>query len=185
MKTLDTALSILELFLTEEHTLSVTEIAAVTGLPKSKVSRLLAVFRQRGFLEQDSESRRYKVGLVAFEFGSHYVKSHPLAHEALPIMRTIVDACGHSTTLSIMNGDTVLHLMAVEGPLYTEGHWRVGNRLPFHATSAGKVLIAGLDAAMLYDLLGRNEMKPITSLTTVDEATLRRQLDESAAAASV
>lgn len=178
MKTLDTALKLLKLFETDEQTLSVTEIADASGLPKSKVSRLLAVFRSNGFLEQDDQTRRYRIGLAAFELGSNYVKSQPLAHEALPVMRQIVEQTGHSTTLTVMRGDLILHLLAVEGPHYVDGRWRVGNRLPYFATSAGKVLVAGMTPDHAAGFVARHPLAAITPATVTDPAELRRQIDE-------
>ncbi|MFK8252072.1 IclR family transcriptional regulator [Ancylobacter terrae] len=178
MKTLDTALKLLRLFDTDEQTLSVTEIAEASGLPKSKVSRLLAVFRTNGFLEQDELTRRYRIGLAAFELGSNYVKSQPIAHEALPVMRQIVEQTGHSTTLTVMRGELVLHLLAVEGPHYIDGRWRVGNRLPYFATSAGKVLVAGMDPELIAGFIARHPPTAITPATVTDPEALRRQLAE-------
>ncbi|MGX9177070.1 IclR family transcriptional regulator [Mesorhizobium sp. BHbdii] len=177
MKTLDTALDILRLFITIE-TLSVGDVCLATGLPKSKVSKLLAVFRDQNMLEQDPTTRRYKVGITAFELGSRYPKSSALARDALPVLRRIMESSGLSSTMSVMNRDIVLHLMAVEGPLYAEGHWRVGNRLPAHATSAGKVLLAGLAKQELRGFLDRNPMTPITAATVTDPVVLTDQLEE-------
>ncbi|TGS87418.1 IclR family transcriptional regulator [Mesorhizobium sp. M3A.F.Ca.ET.174.01.1.1] len=178
MKTLDTALKLLKLFEMEEQTLSVTEIAEATALPKSKVSRLLADFRANGFLEQDEQTRRYRVGLAAFELGSNYIKSQPLAHAALPVLRQIVDRTGHSTTLSVMRGDLILHILAVEGPHYIDGRWRVGNRLPFHATSAGKILLAGLTPGGFEAFIAGRKLDPITPSTVVDPKVFRQQVEE-------
>jgi DNA-binding IclR family transcriptional regulator len=178
MKTVDSALKILQLFQSEKHTLSVTEIAAALDLEKSKVSRLLAAFRRNGFLEQDAVTKRYKVGLAAFELGSNYVKSQPIAHEALPIMRGIVDSTGHSTTLTVMHDWLALHIMAVEGPYFIDGRWRVGNRLPIHATSAGKVLLAGLENREVDEFLATHPLREITKQTVTDPAVLQRQLDK-------
>jgi IclR family acetate operon transcriptional repressor len=178
MKTLDTALKLLKLFESDDLTLSVTEIADASGLPKSKVSRLLASFRANGFLEQDEQTRRYRIGLAAFELGSNYVKSQPLAHEALPVLRHVVEQTGHSTTLSVMRDDLILHLLAVEGPHYIDGRWRVGNRLPYHATSAGKVLLAGMPSANVASFIARHPPVQITPSTVCDPAILRRQIDD-------
>ncbi len=175
MKTLDTALDILRLFITNE-TMSVGDVCLATGLPKSKVSKLLAVFRDQNVLEQDPTTRRYKVGITAFELGSRYPKSRALARDAFPVLRRIMEKSGLSSTLSVMNGDIVLHLMAVEGPLYAEGHWRVGNRLPAHATSAGKVLLAGMGKPELDGFLVRNTLSPITAMTVTDPDVLVGQL---------
>jgi IclR family acetate operon transcriptional repressor len=178
VKTLATALDILGLFASDKETLSVGEIAAATRLAKSKVSKLLAIYREHGFLEQDAVSRRYKVGIRAFELGSVFPKTSPIAHDALPIMRRIADTSGHSTTLSIMAGDVILHVMAVEGPLYMDGRWRVGNRLAPHATSAGKVLLASLSGPDLADFISRNPLARITSATVTSISRLKMQLEQ-------
>jgi DNA-binding IclR family transcriptional regulator len=178
VKTLATALDILGLFASDKESLSVGEIAVATKLAKSKVSKLLAVYRQFGFLEQDAVTRRYKVGIRAFELGSVFPKNNALAHDALPIMRRIAETSGHSATLSIMAADVILHVMAVEGPLYMDGRWRVGNRLAPHATSAGKVLLASLSAAELMGFIGRNKLTRITSLTVTSAPRLKTQLEQ-------
>ena len=178
MKTLATALTLLGLFASDRESLSVGEISASTKIAKSKVSKLLAVCRQLGFLEQDAVTRRYKVGIRAFELGSVFPKTSPIAHDALPIMRRIADTSGHSTTLSIMAGDVILHLMAVEGPLYMDGRWRVGNRLAPHATSAGKVLLAALCGADLAAFIHRNPLTRITSSTITSVSRLTAQLEQ-------
>lgn len=178
MKTLDTALEILELFQGDDLTLSVSEIAETTGLAKSKVSRLLAVFRSRGFLDQDAQTRRYRIGLSAFELGANYVRAQPLAHDALPILRSIVEQTGQSTTLSLTRQGRLLHILAVEGPQYIDGRWRVGTRLPFHATASGKIMLAGMREAELEAILDRSPLRQITPLTITDPVKLRRQLQE-------
>jgi DNA-binding IclR family transcriptional regulator len=178
MKTLDTALQLLELFERDDLTLSVTQIADTTGLGKSKVSRLLAVFRDHGFLEQDSQTKRYRVGLSAFELGANYVRAEPLAREALPILRSIVEETGHSTTLSLTRCGRLIHILAVEGPHYIDGRWRVGTRLTFHATAAGKVMLAGMSEPELNRFLAENRLERITPSTVTDPVTLQRQVDE-------
>jgi IclR family acetate operon transcriptional repressor len=177
MKALESALQVLKLFATEE-TLSVGEIAERTGLQRSNLSKVLADFRNNGFLDQDPVTRRYRVGLAAFELGAFYGKTHPLARDALPFMRELVERCGHTTALSVRSGDTFLHLMAVEGPLYVEGHWRVGNRLAYHATSAGKVLLAGMADDKIDGLLKRQPPWPVTSDTVTDPGKLKAQVAE-------
>jgi DNA-binding IclR family transcriptional regulator len=177
MKTVDTALKILQLFQTEEQTLSVTEISTRMKLPKSKISRILASFRSNGFLDQDPVTKRYRVGLAAFELGTHYVKAQPIAHEALPVMRAIVERSQHSSTLTVMRNDLALHILAVEGPFFIDGRWRVGSRLPFHATSAGKILLAGLPEPMLDAFLNNYKLRAITKKTVTDPTVLRRQIE--------
>jgi len=54
----------------------------------------------------------------------------------------------------------------------------VGNRVPLHATGAGKCLLAALPAAKRDALLDRLELRSFTPHTIVDRAVLQRALDE-------
>lgn len=172
MKSLETALDVLKIFIDAESALSVAEVVELVGLNKSHTSKILSSLRSAGMLEQDSKSRRYSVGVEAFELGTRYLMRQQLARDALPIMRQMVDTCGHSSTLSIQRGGHVLHIMAVEGPLYIDGRWRVGNRLPLHATSAGRVLLAWTPEAELQGNISDLELVPITPQTITDPSVL-------------
>lgn len=177
MKSLETALAVLKTFITADGDLSVNDVVERVGLKKSHVSKILSSLRGEGLLEQDAKTRRYFVGIDAFELGSRYVVRSQVARDALPIMRQLVEICGHSVTLSILSGEHVLHIMAVEGPHFIEGRWRVGNRLPIHATSAGQVVLAFMPEARREALLANLELPPITERTITDLSRLRAVLE--------
>ncbi len=176
MKALSTALRLLREFQTANTPLGVGDLSERLGLHKSQVSKVLNVFREHQLLEQDSLTRKYSVGLGAFTLGARYVNSHPLASEALPVMRKLVDGCRHSATLTIIYGDDVIHLMAVEGPLFVDGRWRVGRLLPYHATSSGKVLLAYESPERLEAILERKGLPRITPRTICDRQKFRAVL---------
>jgi IclR family acetate operon transcriptional repressor len=176
MKTVANALGILRLFEAAEKGLSVAEVTAKTGLAKSKVSRLLSVCRDAGFLDQDPSTRRYVVGSAPFKLGAVFAKTHPLTSSALPIMRELVEWCKHTTTLSIMTHDEIVHLLAVEGPMFLDGRWRTGSVMPYWASSAGKIITARLPEKELDALMERRPPYAITPITVTDPAELKRQL---------
>lgn len=178
MKSLETALGVLKVFVDADGELSVQDIVEKVGLKKSHVSKILSTLRQAGMLEQNPKTRHYSVGVEAFELGTRYLVRQQLARDALPIMRQLVDRCGHSATLSIRRGGHVLHLMAVEGPLYIDGRWRVGNRLPIHATSAGRVLLAWMEEDEAKVLLAQLDLDPITPQTITDADALLERIAE-------
>lgn len=165
LKSLETALNVLKIFIGTDSDLSVNEVVELTDLKKSHVSKILSTLRHAGMLEQDPATRRYSVGVEAFELGTRYIVRSQQARDALPVMRQLVNACGHSATLSILRGTHVLHIMAVEGPHYIDGRWRVGNRLPVHGTSAGQVLLAWQPEARGKELLNALDLRPLTEKT--------------------
>lgn len=177
MKSLETALDVLKVFIEAESELSVADVVDLVGLKKSHVSKILSSLGRTGMLEQNPQTRRYSVGVEAFELGTRYLVRQQLARDALPIIRHLVDVCGHSATLSIRRDHHVLHIMAVEGPHYIDGRWRVGNRLPIHATSAGLVLLAWLPVEERTAFVGELELKPITPKTVIDPEVLFKRVE--------
>lgn len=174
MKSLSTALVVLEQFMGEETDLGVAEVAERTGLPKSRISKILSTFRERGLLRQDPRSRRYSVGPRAFVFGSRFVNHNPLCREALPLMRALSERTGHSVRISVMDGDDVIYLVGVEGPLFMDTGWRVGQFLPIHATSVGRMFLAGMPEERARALLARGT--PALTAETVTDAEEIMQL---------
>ena len=78
------ALDILSLFSAAQPRLGITEMSNVLGLPKATVHGLVRTLVQRGFLYQDIETRKYRLGLTIYELGTILagtLKSNPcVAH---------------------------------------------------------------------------------------------------------
>jgi DNA-binding IclR family transcriptional regulator len=178
MKSLSTALRVLNQFTEETPWLSVSELTRRSGLTKGQVSKILATFREAGILQQDPQSRFYSVGVKAFELGSRFVNYHPLAREGLPVLRRLMEKTGHSARLTLMTGDSIIYLAQVEGRLLSDSGWRVGMFLPIHATSAGKVTLAFLEPERAEQLIESLDMRQLTPNTITDKKELRRQLQE-------
>ena len=176
MKSLSTALRVLGAFANSQKPLGVVDLAGQFALTKGQISKILASFREQGFLEQDPVTRKYTVGISAFALGNNFVNSDSLSREALPVMRKLVDETGHSAVLSVRRGDNVIHLLAVEGRLFVDGRWRVGRWMPYHTTSSGRVLLAfGPDAA-IDALVGNGELKQLTPNSVTDPKKLRAEV---------
>lgn len=178
MKTVATALRILELFADGTGQRSVSEIADYYQLPRSQVSRILSTFRRAGWLDQDPRTRRYSVGLPAYVVGSRFVQSHPLTRHAIPLLRGIVDRSGFNTTLSILDHLKPLYLLGIAGPVPVDLSSAFGSYFPLHATAAGKVLAAFAPNEVREQMLKETVLERITSRTITDPARLREELDQ-------
>jgi DNA-binding IclR family transcriptional regulator len=176
MKSLSTALKVLLEFTNEQQHQSVSSLTEKTGLTKGQVSKILGTFRQFGILQQDPQTRLYSVGLNAFAIGSRYVNYHPLAREALPLIRRLVDQTGHSARLSVMSARRIIYLLQADGHLLSDTGWRAGMFLPIHATTAGKVALAFVEPAVRDEIVDTMDMPALTPNTITDRDVLRKQL---------
>lgn len=145
MKYLRSVLRLLTEFAGEQQDFGVGELAERCKLSKSQVSKVLSTFAEFGLLKQNPDSRRYMVGARLYALGSRYLNFDTLCRGAMPVMRDLMQTTGHSTRLSVLDGDEVLYLLGIEGPLFVDTGWRAGTLLPVHSTSSGRVLLASMD----------------------------------------
>ncbi|WP_431133576.1 IclR family transcriptional regulator [Paraburkholderia fungorum] len=178
MKTVATALRILDLFADGAGQRSVSEIADHCQLPRSQVSRILSTFGRAGWLDQDPKTRRYSVGLPAYVVGSRFVQSHPLTKHAISLLRGIVDRSGFNTTLSILDHLKPLYLLGIAGPVPVDLSSAFGSYFPFHATAAGKVLAAFAPPDVRERMLQETTLERITSRTITNREQLRHEVEE-------
>ena len=173
MKSLRTALRILSEFDGQRRDLGVVELAERCGLAKSRISKVLDAFAEYGLLSQDPETRRYWAGLRTYTLGSRYLTHNALCGAAIPVMRDLLARTGHSVRLSILDGDRVLYLIGLEGPLFIDTGWRSGNLVPPGAGSAGRILMAFMELEQVKRILAQ-PIEALTRYTVTDKAKIAK-----------
>ena len=174
MKSLRLSLRLLLEFSGEQRDFGVGELAERCGVSKGQVSKVLEAFADHGLLSQDPETRRYSVGVQSYTLGSRFLANDRLCRAAMPVMRELVARTGHSARLSVLNGDRVLYLIGLEGPLFVDTGWRAGTSLPVHSTTAGRVLLAFMDAKLAQGLLSAGPLRAVTAHTITDRAKIEK-----------
>ncbi len=141
LKSVGSALDVLECFATDGE-LGVSDIARRLGVAKSTAHRLLQTLVSRGFVEQDSSSGLYRLGIHVYELGQLAQARNELRHAALPTLRVVAQSTGLTVNFSVPEGADVVFIERLENTdgVRILGHF--GRRLPAHCTSSGKVLAA-------------------------------------------
>ncbi|OSC37029.1 IclR family transcriptional regulator [Mycobacterium decipiens] len=174
VQSVDRALTVLEL-LAEMGKGGVTEIADELGVHKSTASRLITALESRGYVEQLSERGKYQLGIAV----SRLARSRS-GH--LDLVKLSQDACdklaadlGETANLAILDENRTVNIVeAVSTAEIALQSW-VGQSCPAHATSAGKVLLAGLAADEVRERIGTS-LDGFTDNTIVTIAALEAEL---------
>lgn len=138
---MDAALHALECFATNAE-LGVSDLAQLLMMSKSSAHRIMTTLCSHGLLEQDPETRQYRLGLHIYELGELAHERRPWHTRTFPLLEELRQASGHTVHLTIADGPDVLFLERLEtlpGIPLMAGRPR---RQPSHCTSAGKVLAA-------------------------------------------
>lgn len=146
LRSVGTALDVLECFAIDGD-LGVSDIARKLGVAKSTAHRLLQTLVSRGFVEQDSQSGRYRLGMHIYELGALALARNQLRHAALPTIRQVAAATGLTVNFAVPDGGDIVFVERIENSdgVRILGHF--GRRLPAHTTSSGKAIAAFSPAA--------------------------------------
>ncbi|ODT80436.1 MAG: transcriptional regulator [Pelagibacterium sp. SCN 64-44] len=179
LKSLVKLVRVLECFSTNDRALTLAEICQRTGFPRSTTHRLLASLREVGFLEQDRERDRYRLGLKLFELGNTALSNFDLHREARPYVEALRQMTGQTVHLAVFDGYRAVVIRRADPA--PDNAMPVTSTFienaPAHCTSVGKAILAWQPEEAVRRLID-NGLEKFTVNTITDEAQLRAELEK-------
>jgi DNA-binding IclR family transcriptional regulator len=172
------ALEILDLLTSLGRPLTFAEIARELGYPRSSLHGLLRTLVESGWAELDEATRRYTLGIRAWEAGNAYLRAVDLAERARPFMERVRDALDETVQLTVLDGTQNVYVARVSGSHRLGANYEVGGRVDAHASAGGKALLAYLDPLELRRRLPARRLARHTPKTIVERARLERELEQ-------
>ena len=174
VQSVDRAISVLEI-LAHAGEAGVTEIAAELGVHKSTAFRLVASLEQRGLVEQHVDRGKYRLGVGILRLAGATTARLSLVQESRALCRALAMETGETVNLTVLSDGAALYVDQVAGSSALQPHNWVGQRIPLHATSNGKVLLAAMTDAEAVAIVGRAP-RTYTEHTVSSPAQLTREL---------
>jgi DNA-binding IclR family transcriptional regulator len=171
------SIRLLTSFSGEENELGITTLATRLRLAKSTVHRLASTLTSAGFLEQNAQTGKYRLGVALFELGALVRRRMDVANEARPKLRELLERTGETVQLGIVDHYSVLYVYEMESPRAIRMAAAVGGRAPLHCTAVGKVLLAFQPAEYVKRILD-NGLAAYTPRTVTRREALLAMLDE-------
>jgi len=153
--------------------MGISEIARVLGMDKSTVYRLLATLRARGYLEQDSETRKYMVGPRMIAISSRILGSSDVCLQARPFMKRLLQETRETVHLAMLMEDQMVYIAQEISPEVVSVNTEIGQREPIYCTAVGKALVAFLPEDELERVIGRLDFRRYTPRTITDPGEFR------------
>lgn len=175
-QSLKRALTLLERLAESQGGMNLTDLSQQLGIPAATVHRLLSTFEELDYVEQDSEQGLWHVGLKAFTVGNAFLDRRDFVSRARPHMQALVDQCGETVNLGVIDDGEVVFINQVESQEVMRMIVRLGSRSPIHASGVGKALLANLSDARVARILERRGLPRFTERTIDNPAALREEL---------
>jgi IclR family acetate operon transcriptional repressor len=174
--TLARGLDILGLFASGAPELSQTEMSAALGLPLPTVHRITAVLAERGYLERDARTRRYRLGLELARLLPPLLAGLRLPELARAHVARLAADTGETVNLAVLQDGEIVYLLSESGGRLLGTRTPVGTRLPSHCTALGKCLLALLPEETARDAAGPEPYEERTASTLTTWAALQPAL---------
>ena len=117
--------------------------------------------------------RRYRLGVGHLRLAGATTARLDLVQEARPVCRQLAADTGETVNITVRSETSALYLDQVAGSSALQSHNWVGQHIPLHATSNGKVLLSELDDADAEAGAARLPRYTAHTVTTPREAARR------------
>lgn len=109
------AFDILEALGADARPLSVPQLAARLGLPRSTAHDLVRTLVRRGYLRAlDDQPHRFVLGLRTFELGSAFAASLDLPREGRRVAAAVSASCDETVHFAVLDGAEVVYIAKVD-----------------------------------------------------------------------
>ena len=171
LSSVDHALELLLLF-RSRPALRVSEVAEQLDVARSTAHRLLGMLVHRQFAVQDPATRTYRPGPRLVEIGLAAVGALDIRTRMRPYLTEVAARTGETVSLLVLEGDAVHFIDSIESQRTVRVGSRFDARMPAHATSAGKAILAALPADEVLAIYPNEKLPTVTERTLTTRAQL-------------
>jgi IclR family transcriptional regulator, KDG regulon repressor len=176
IQSVDRALQILTLFSHRYPVLGVTEISRAVGLSKGTVHGLIRTLLQQGFLQQDSSTRKYRLGLKIYELGIILSGTLEINQKSAGPLNLLSKETLLDCRLAIWDGDSMVITSTVHPRPRAVLPHQFGPRVHAYCSAIGKAVLAFSDEETGKSYLKRTPLVSFTPGTITQKGRLLEEL---------
>lgn len=172
------AAAVLDLFTLDQSELSISYIAANLDMPVSTTHRIITTLESVGYISQNPENGKYRLGISCFILGNKVRVFHEMANVAKPFLADLSQRYNESTSLSVSTGtDKILCVVKVSANRTFFATPGIGGTREIHISSCGKCILAFQSPAEQKHIISQIKFVRHTPNTIVTEQQLREHLE--------
>lgn len=164
-------LAVIRAFARDHAALSLSDVARTANIPAATARRCLLTLEDLGYVTRSG--RTFLLRPKVLELGAAYLESINIEQITKTHLEELARTTADSAALCVLDGTDIVYVArtSVRTLLRLEAH--VGSRFPAHATSMGRVLLAGLSPERLNRYFEHAKLEALTERTVTDPAKLR------------
>ena len=169
-------LSIIKCFDAENPAMTLSQIAERVNLSRAAARRFLLTLENLGYVSL--EGRNFQLTAKVLDLGYGYLSSLSLPEIAQPHLETLASRVHESASASVLDGTDIIYVARVPIRRIMSVKINIGTRMPAHATSMGRVLLAGLSSPELKALISNFDLPKYTKNTITSKSVLLQEINK-------
>ena len=170
------AISLLRILSESATGATLKQLSAEASLAPSTAHRLLTTLQSERFVRFEPVTNIWQIGVGAFGVGSAFLRTRDISVTARPYLNCIAEMTGESTSLYIAAEDRAVCMIQIIGQAPRDAIAQVGDRLPLHASSAGKAMLSRLPQDIVEQLIHDRGLEKHTANTRASRDALLGEL---------
>src|SRR5262247_2754375 len=173
---LERGLRVLQTFSGEYPQLTLSEVAALTGLTPATARRSLHTLEMLGYVGR--AGRRFLLRPKVLAISSGYLSAINAEVVLQPFLQEVVNELGGSSSVTVLDDVDIVYIAHASLNRAIRLTAGAGSRYPVYPTSMGRVLLAFQPTSSIDAYFERASFRKLTEHTDTDQASLRKILKE-------
>lgn len=169
---LDKGLEVLEVVAADGEEVGLLELTARLKWDKSTIFRLLTTLIRRGYIDQDPDTKRYRLGFKILHLEQQLFKSLDLPRLSRDLLTRLANSTGEAAHLATLHRNQVIIIAQRDSPERMAANVHVGTIEPLHATALGKAVLMQMSEEALASALESIEYTAYTPKTVTSPRAL-------------
>lgn len=169
-------LNVIKSFDQNNTSMTLTEVAKKVDITRASARRLLLTLESEEYVIH--KDNLFSLTPKVIDLGYSYFASLPWTDLAYKNMKSVVDACTLSCSISILDGTNVICIMRIPATRVLNEGIHVGTRLPAAYTATGRLFMAQMEEKDLYEYTLKMPYKEYTSKSIMDPYKLFEKIQK-------
>lgn len=178
LKTLDVALRVIQMFTKDKPEWGGRELAHEMKMDHAKIYRILETFEDHNFIQKDPITKKYSLGMAAWELGMTMYDRLNVKQVIDPILQELFNQTGESVFFTILDKDEAVTLEAIEPDNKVKFSVSVGSRAPLYVGASYRSILAFMPDDFIENYLYKQDLKRYTDKTKNNPDELKMELEK-------
>lgn len=152
------------------------------GINRTTLIRLIHTLEANRMIEEIEQGAGYQLGPGVISLAAQAIHGRDIVRICQPLLQELAQVTGMSAHLGILDGKDLVYLSRETPNAHLVSNMQPGSRLPAHASSGGRALLAEMTDAEIRTLFSDAELHEVTDKTpaTIDAVLTQAQQDRQA-----